>query len=138
MACHESHFGEGKVRSSKWFIVERGHGEPSLSAKAPSEEEKQERNEDLERMRECFFKNLLEDRFTPEEDTLLEAILNYVERWTGRGFAFYQKMCEDPSVRNVKYTCIPPTISAFYQKMFVPSAQYESIPPAQCACVPSA
>ena len=91
--------------------VKRGHGATTISPKAPSEEAKQERIEDLGRVRERFFNTLPEDRFTPEEGTLREAILNYVDRRTARGSAFYENMCEDWRVRNAKYECIPATVS---------------------------
>lgn len=61
---------------------------------------------------ERFFKNLPEDRFTPEEDSLREAILNYIDHRTRSGSACYTtQMCEDPSVKSAKCLCIPPTMS---------------------------
>ena len=95
-------------RATKWFIVTRGHGAATISAKTPSKEAKQERIEDLGSIRDRFFNTLPENRFTPEEGFLREAILNYVDR---KGSALYQNMCEDWHVRNAKYECIPATVS---------------------------
>merc|ERR1712224_890108 len=72
-----------------------------------SEEEKQERMAAIDKIHTDFFSSLPEDAFTEAEETLRQAIFDYLGSWTGSDLPLFHKMCESQGVREAKYACLP-------------------------------